>query len=106
MLAYIVSYVDRQILTQLVGPIRADLGITDTQFSLLHGLAFALFYTIMGIPIARLADRRIDRATGWPNRSDLTTHGPPDTGSADTDTNAGLSGRGDPARGSWYDVRQ
>ncbi|MBK6599010.1 MAG: MFS transporter [Proteobacteria bacterium] len=62
MLGYIVSYVDRQILTQLVGPIRADLGITDTQFSLLHGLAFALFYTIMGIPIARLADRRSRRA--------------------------------------------
>lgn len=62
MLAYIASYVDRQILTQLVGPIRADLGITDTQFSLLHGLAFALFYTIMGIPIARLADRHSRRA--------------------------------------------
>ncbi|RMF09666.1 MAG: MFS transporter [Alphaproteobacteria bacterium] len=62
MLAYIASYVDRQILTQLVGPIRADLGISDTQFSLLHGLAFALFYTIMGIPIARLADRYSRRA--------------------------------------------
>lgn len=61
MLAYIASYVDRQILTQLVGPIRADLGISDTQFSLLHGLAFAIFYTIMGLPIARLADRHSRR---------------------------------------------
>ena len=42
----------------LVGPIRADLGISDTQLSLLHGLAFAIFYTLLGIPIASLADRR------------------------------------------------
>lgn len=41
----------------MVGPVKADLGITDTQFSLLQGLAFALFYCTMGIPIARLADR-------------------------------------------------
>lgn len=56
-LAYVLSYVDRTILTLLVGPIRADLGISDTQFSLLHGLAFALFYTVLGVPIGRLADR-------------------------------------------------
>lgn len=55
--AYTFSYVDRQILSLMVGPIRSDLGITDTQFSLLQGLAFALLYTAMGIPIARLADR-------------------------------------------------
>ena len=41
----------------MVGPIKTDLGITDTQFSLLQGLAFALFYCTMAIPIARLADR-------------------------------------------------
>lgn len=41
----------------MVGPIKADLGLTDTQFSLLHGLAFSLMYACMGIPIARLADR-------------------------------------------------
>lgn len=57
-LAYTFSYIDRSILSLMVGPIRADLGLSDTQFSLLHGLAFALFYTIMGIPIARLADAR------------------------------------------------
>lgn len=57
MLAYTSSFIDRQILTLLVEPIRADLTITDTQFSLLAGIAFSLFYTIMGIPLARLADR-------------------------------------------------
>lgn len=56
-LAYTVSYVDRTILTLLVKPIRESLQISDTQISLLHGLAFALFYTGFGIPIAWLADR-------------------------------------------------
>ncbi len=58
MVAYIFSFIDRQIITLLVGPIRADLNISDTQFSLLSGLAFALFYASMGIPIARLADTK------------------------------------------------
>ena len=57
MLAYTFSFIDRSILSLLVVPIRRDLGISDTQFSLLHGLAFALFYTALGIPIARMADR-------------------------------------------------
>lgn len=57
MLAYTSSFIDRQILTLLVEPIRADLTISDTQFSLLAGIAFSLFYTVMGIPLARLADR-------------------------------------------------
>ena len=56
-LAYTVSFVDRQIMALMVGPIRRDLGISDTQMSLLLGLAFAIFYTLLGIPIARLADR-------------------------------------------------
>ena len=56
--AYVFSFIDRSILTLLVGPIRVDLGISDTQVSLLHGLAFAIFYTLLGIPIASLADRR------------------------------------------------
>ena len=54
--AYIFSFVDRQIINLLVEPIREDLQLTDTQISLLQGIAFALFYTLMGIPIARLAD--------------------------------------------------
>ena len=56
--AYVFSFIDRSILTLLVGPIRVDLGISDTQVSLLHGMAFAIFYTLLGIPIASLADRR------------------------------------------------
>lgn len=57
-LAYTLSYIDRQILTLLVQPIKATLGISDVQISLLHGLAFAVFYTFLGIPIARLSDGR------------------------------------------------
>ena len=57
-LAYTFSYIDRTILTLMVGPIRASLGIGDVQLSLLHGLAFAVFYTFLGIPIGQLVDRR------------------------------------------------
>lgn len=57
MLAYTNSFIDRQILSLLVEPIRNDLGISDTQISLLAGLAFSVFYTVMGIPLARLADQ-------------------------------------------------
>jgi len=56
-LAYTVSFIDRQILNLLVEPIQQDLGISDTQISLLQGLAFAIFYSLMGVPIAWLADR-------------------------------------------------
>jgi MFS family permease len=55
---YLVALVDRQILTLLVEPIKRDMGLSDTQLSLLIGLAFAIFYTVLGVPIARLADRR------------------------------------------------
>lgn len=57
MAAYATAFVDRQIITLLVEPISQDLGITDTEFSLLSGLAFTLFYTVMGIPLAWAADR-------------------------------------------------
>jgi MFS family permease len=56
--AYTFSFIDRQILTLMVGPIRETLQISDFQLSLLHGFAFALFYSIMGIPIGRLVDSR------------------------------------------------
>jgi MFS family permease len=62
MLTYVFSFVDRQILSLLVGPIRRDLGISDTQMSLLMGFTFAIFYTICGIPLARFADRGSRRA--------------------------------------------
>ncbi len=55
--AYTFALIDRWIIGLMVGPIRADLNLSDTQFSLLQGIAFALFYCTMGIPIARLADR-------------------------------------------------
>jgi len=53
-LAYVLSFVDRQIIAFLVGPIRADLQITDFQFSLIHGLAFVIFYALLGVPIGLL----------------------------------------------------
>jgi len=57
MLAQTCSFIDRMIMGLLVGPIRQSFQISDTQFSLLTGLAFAIFYSIMGLPLARLADR-------------------------------------------------
>lgn len=57
MLAYILSFVDRNVLAILVGPIRAEFAITDFQFSLLHGTAFTLFYVLLGVPFGWLADR-------------------------------------------------
>ena len=53
----ILSYTDRQVLSLLVDPIRADLGISDTQISLLLGTAFAVVYGVAGIPLGWLADR-------------------------------------------------
>ncbi|KFJ90946.1 MFS transporter [Pseudomonas sp. 1-7] len=61
MVAYVLSFVDRQILNLLVEPIRRDLAINDTQMSLLMGLSFALFYTVCGIPLGRVADTRSRR---------------------------------------------
>jgi MFS family permease len=55
-LAYTFAYIDRTLLTLLVGPIRATLRISDVQLSLLSGLAFALFYSVLGVPIGRLVD--------------------------------------------------
>ncbi|WP_337185984.1 MFS transporter [Phenylobacterium sp.] len=57
LLVYVINYVDRQVLSILVEPIRTELGLTDTQIGLLSGLGFALFYAAAGLPIARLADR-------------------------------------------------
>ena len=60
-LIYVFSFIDRQILNLLVKPIRRDLGITDTQMSLLMGFSFAVFYTFFGILMGRLADSRSRR---------------------------------------------
>jgi MFS family permease len=56
-LTYFFSYMDRQILAILLELIKADLQLSDTQLGLLSGLAFAIFYAGLGIPVARLADR-------------------------------------------------
>ncbi|MFM9853590.1 MAG: spinster family MFS transporter [Sphingomonadaceae bacterium] len=57
LLVYVFNFLDRQIVNILAEPIRKDLGLSDTQIGLMTGLAFALFYTVLGIPIARFADR-------------------------------------------------
>lgn len=57
MIAYTFSFLDRQILNLLVGPIKHDFQLNDVQFALLTGGAFGLFYTVMGLPIGWLADR-------------------------------------------------
>lgn len=56
-LIYAVNFLDRQIMAILVAPIGKDLGLSDTQLGMLSGVAFALFYATLGLPIARLADR-------------------------------------------------
>lgn len=58
MLAYISSFIDRQVLTLLVKPLKRDFNVTDTQVGLLIGFSFAIFYTFLGIPIGRMADRK------------------------------------------------
>jgi MFS family permease len=55
-LVYMFSFVDRQILGLLVAPIERDFHVSDTQMGLLQGLAFALFYTFMGLPLGRMVD--------------------------------------------------
>jgi len=55
---YTFNFIDRQIVGILAVPIKEDLALSDTQLSLMGGLAFALFYTFLGVPIALLADRK------------------------------------------------
>ncbi len=61
MVVYIFSFIDRQILSLMVGPIREDLGISETQMGLLMGPTFAIFYAIFGFPLGRLADSKSRR---------------------------------------------
>ena len=55
---YILNFVDRALLSVVARPLKAELGISDTAFGLLTGFGFALLYTIVGIPLARIAERR------------------------------------------------
>lgn len=57
MLTYAFSYMDRQIVSILLGNLKEEFGLNDTQLGLLSGLAFALFYSVLAIPIARYADK-------------------------------------------------
>lgn len=57
LIVYVFNFIDRQIVNILAEPIARDLDLSDTQIGLMTGLAFALFYTVLGIPIARFADR-------------------------------------------------
>jgi predicted MFS family arabinose efflux permease len=56
-LAYVANIMDRAVLSVLLHPIKLEFGASDTQLGLLGGLAFAVFYSTLGIPIAALADR-------------------------------------------------
>jgi len=55
---YVVNFLDRQVVNILAEPIKNELGLADWQLGLMSGLAFAVFYTFLGIPIARLAERK------------------------------------------------
>lgn len=57
LLGYIVNFVDRSILAILIEPIKIEFDLDDAQLGLLGGLAFAIFYSTLGLPIAALADR-------------------------------------------------
>lgn len=57
LLVYVFNFVDRQILSILAGPIQGDLQLSDGQMGLLGGVAFALLYSTLGVPLAWLADR-------------------------------------------------
>ena len=54
---YIVNFIDRSIINILAEPIKQELGLADWQLGLMSGLAFAILYTFLGIPVARLAER-------------------------------------------------
>ena len=56
LVVYVINFIDRQIFSILIEPIRAEIHLSDTQLGLLGGIAFAIFYTFAGIPIARWAD--------------------------------------------------
>ena len=58
---YVFNFIDRQIISVLQEPMRAELGMSDTQLGLLQGLTFALFYVTVGIPLARWADIGVRR---------------------------------------------
>ena len=61
LMLYTLSFIDRQIITLMVKPVRDGLGIDDVQIALVHGVAFSLFYAIAGVPFGWLVDRHSAR---------------------------------------------
>lgn len=57
MLAFMCAFIDRTILGLLIDPVKHDLGLTEIEVSLLVGFAFAMFYTVLGLPFGWMADR-------------------------------------------------
>jgi MFS family permease len=58
MIIYTLNFLDRSVINILAEPIKEELGLSDTQLGMMSGFAFAVFYTVLGIPIARLAERK------------------------------------------------
>jgi MFS family permease len=58
LIIYTMNFLDRQVVNILAEPIKRDLGLADWQLGMMTGLAFAIFYTVLGIPIARLAETK------------------------------------------------
>jgi predicted MFS family arabinose efflux permease len=61
-LVYVMNFVDRQLISILIEPIKAEFGASDAAMGILTGFAFAIFYTVAGIPVARLADLWLRRS--------------------------------------------
>lgn len=58
LIIYTLNFLDRQVVNILAEPIKRDLGLADWQLGMMTGLAFAIFYTVLGIPIARMAETK------------------------------------------------
>lgn len=56
MASYFIAYVDRSVVNLLIEPMKADIGLSDVEISLIVGLSFAIFFALAGIPLGRLAD--------------------------------------------------
>ena len=67
----VMSQLDRQIMSVLIEPIRTDLALSDTEMGFIVGMAFAVFYTVAGLPLGRLADlanrKNVIVTVPWPN---------------------------------------
>lgn len=61
-LSYVICFIDRVLVSVAGAPIKHDLGLSDSQFGLLHGMAFVVLYCLCGIPLGWLADRTNRRA--------------------------------------------